>query len=112
MGTITKQIESEKAAAITRLQQERDLRAEQLARRAELNRQYRAEAKRKAAAFDFDQFCKAQRARIAKTLQQSADRVNTARWGRPDGDGFYAVTRSGTTEVSRPVKREYQEQEV
>jgi hypothetical protein len=78
---------------------------------AEHQARYRAERKRQEAKFEFEQFCTAQRARIAATLKQQTDRVNAARWGNPhDGDGLFVVTRHGTTEISAPVKRMYQEQ--
>ncbi len=87
-------------------------RAEQeRARRAELNAKYRAEQKRQNAAWELEKFIKAQNARIARTLQASTDRVNTARWGKAtEGDGLFVVTRHGTTECSAPVRRQYTEQ--
>jgi hypothetical protein len=81
-------------------------------RRAELNAKYRAEQRRQNAAWEFEKFCKAQQARVAKKLRASADRVNAARWGNPREDrGLFVVTRQGTTECSAPLRRAYQEQE-
>lgn len=80
-------------------------------RAAEQQAKYRAERKRQADKFEFEQFCKRQRERIAATLKRHTDRVNRARWGNPLEDrGLFAVTKAGTTECSAPVKRMYQEQ--
>ena len=83
-------------------------------RKAEVIRQhqtlYRAERKRQDVRFELEQIFKRQNARIAATLKQSTDRILAARWGSPEGDSMVAVTRRGSTEVSRPIRREYKEQ--
>jgi hypothetical protein len=72
---------------------------------------YRAEQCRQNAAWELEVFCKAQRERIARTLKASTDRILAARWGAvAEGDGMFAVTRHGTCEVSKPLRREYKEQ--
>lgn len=81
------------------------------ARRSELNAEYRARQKRETVVWDFEKFLKAQRERITRTLQESTERVNRARWGNAHEDvGLFVVTRHGTTENSAPVRRWYQEQ--
>ncbi len=88
---------------------ERD--ARERVRRAESNAKYRAEQCRQNAAWELEVFCKAQRERIARTLKASTDRILAARWGAvAEGDGMFAVTRHGTCEVSKPLRREYKEQ--
>lgn len=90
---------------------EREASATRTISRAEQQALYREERRRQNAKFEFDQFCKAQQARIAKTLKAQTDRVNFARWGDPHQDkGLFVVTRQGTTEVSAPIRRQYQEQ--
>ena len=70
---------------------------------------YRAEQCRQNAAWELEKFCKAQTARIAAQLKQSSDRILAARWGSPEGTSYFVVTRHGTTEVSKPISREYKE---
>jgi hypothetical protein len=70
-----------------------------------------AEEARQQAAYEFDVFCREQRERHAASLKASAKRIQVARWGTDlDGDGLFVVTREGSTEVSKPIRRPYQEQ--
>jgi hypothetical protein len=54
---------------------------------------------------------KSQQQRIQATLAGHTRRVNAARWGTAtEGDGYFVITKAGTTETSAPVRREYHEQ--
>ena len=66
----------------------------------------------RAAMFDkLERDFKVQRERIAATLNASGKRINEARWGTPDGSGFFEITKHGTTVTSNPIRRPYQEQQ-
>ena len=70
-----------------------------------------ATAKRADALADFDQFCAAQRARVATTLKAQEQRIAAAKFGAEEEQFHFVVSRKGiTTEASRPVKHEYQAQ--
>lgn len=111
MGIITEQIRHERDAAEARHRARRAFTEQARARRAELNRQYRAEAKRRDVQHALDVIFAQQDARIARTLKASTDRILRARWGvTAEGDGLFAITKHGTTHVSEPVRRQYREQ--
>ena len=55
---------------------------------------YRAEQDRRSAGFDFEQFCRAQRARITATLKAQTARIAKAKWGDCEGDqAVFVVSR-------------------
>jgi hypothetical protein len=43
-------------------------------------------------------------------LKGHTERVNRARWGGPETEGYFVITKAGSTEVSTPIKRMYLEQ--
>ena len=87
--------------------------AKDRARRAELNAKYRAEQKRLTFRDDLDRLFRRQNARIKATLKAASNRILAARWNvsTEHEDGIFCVTRSGTCEVSKPIRRDYREQE-
>lgn len=59
----------------------------------------------------FAEFCAKQRERVSADLKRRTERIARAKWGDCEGDGsHFVVSRKGTTEVSGPLHRRYQEQ--